>query len=198
MKEEIKDFIGVYSGVYPEGFCDHLINEFNDLKNGGAGSNRLKSENAPAHIKDDFQIIINASSHPLSNFQSQPSKDLFFNGLQNCFDSYTRTFSTLLNQQIKTTSIKLQKTIPGGGYHVWHSEQGNDLHSARVLVYMLYLNTLNPENAGETEFLYQQTRIRPVENTMLIWPAAYTHVHRGNAVFGNASKYVATGWFYYE
>ena len=60
---------------------------------------------------------------------------------------------------------------------------------------MLYLNSLEPDNAGETEFLYQQKRIAPKENTMIIWPAAYTHTHRGNPVH-NAYKYVITGWFH--
>ena len=63
---------------------------------------------------------------------------------------------------------------------------------------MLYLNTLAPEEAGETEFLYQQKRIKTEENAMLIWPAAFTHTHRGNAVYGENYKYVATGWFYFN
>ena len=63
---------------------------------------------------------------------------------------------------------------------------------------MCYLNTIKPEDAGETEFLYQKRRINPVENTIVLWPAAYTHMHRGNTVFGNVSKYIATGWFDYE
>ena len=63
---------------------------------------------------------------------------------------------------------------------------------------MLYLNTLPEESNGETEFLYQQRRINPVENTMVLWPAAFTHSHRGNPVYGNAAKYIVTGWFYYE
>jgi hypothetical protein len=63
---------------------------------------------------------------------------------------------------------------------------------------MLYLNTLTAEEAGETEFLYQQRRLRPEENTMVIWPATFTHTHRGNAVFGERSKYIVTGWFYYD
>jgi len=49
-----------------------------------------------------------------------------------------------------------------------------------------------------TEFLYQQQRFRPTENQMILWPAAYTHAHRGNTVFGDQSKYVVTGWFYYD
>jgi hypothetical protein len=63
---------------------------------------------------------------------------------------------------------------------------------------MLYLNTLRPESAGETEFLYQQKRYNPIENRLIVWPAAYTHAHRGNAVFGEQSKYIVTGWFYYD
>ena len=90
----------------------------------------------------------------------------------------------------------MQKTNPGGGYHLWHSEQGNEDHSARCLVYSLYLNDI--DDAGETEFLYQKLRISPKENSMVIWPAAFTHTHRGNVVHGNKSKYIITGWFYLE
>ena len=28
-----------------------------------------------------------------------------------------------------------------------------------------------------------------------MWPAAYTHVHRGAFLTGKDSKYIATGWF---
>ena len=94
--------------------------------------------------------------------------------------------------------MKMQRTSPGGGYHVWHGEQGNGDHAERVLVYMLYLNSLETEEAGETEFLYQQLRIKPTENMMVLWPASFTHAHRGNTVFGQHSKYIVTGWFYYE
>lgn len=94
--------------------------------------------------------------------------------------------------------MKMQKTTSGGGYHIWHAEQGDGPHANRGLVYSLYLNTL-PEGAnGETEFLYQQKRIPPKENTMIIWPAGFTHAHRGNPVYGDAAKYIVTGWFYYE
>jgi hypothetical protein len=63
---------------------------------------------------------------------------------------------------------------------------------------MLYLNTLELNEAGETEFLYQQTRLQPQKNTMVVWPAAFTHAHRGNVVHGTNCKYIVTGWFYYD
>jgi hypothetical protein len=104
----------------------------------------------------------------------------------------------LKDGKIHGTAMKMQRTSPGGGYHVWHGEQGNGAHAERVLVYMLYLNDLGEADGGETEFLYQRTRIRPQENTMVVWPAAFTHAHRGNTVLGEQSKYIVTGWFYYE
>ena len=63
--------------------------------------------------------------------------------------------------------------------------------------YMLYLNDLDGEG-GETEFLYQKMRVKPEENLMLVWPASYTHAHRGNPVLGETHKYIVTGWFYYD
>jgi len=49
---------------------------------------------------------------------------------------------------------------------------------------------------GETEFLYQSIRIKPVAGRTLIWPAGYTHVHRGNPPIKGEKMY-ATGWFEY-
>ena len=198
MKVEHKDFIATYTGVYPDGYCQHLINEFERLANKGAGSNRKDSEQALAHFKNDYQIALNIGVHHALPFGEKDSTHMFFDGLQTCYENYTDKFSVLKHAKIRGTVMKMQRTDPGGGYHVWHEEQGNGNRAERVIVYMLYLNTLDLKSAGETEFLYQRTRIQPVENTMILWPAAYTHAHRGNTVFGNTSKYIVTGWFYYD
>jgi hypothetical protein len=61
----------------------------------------------------------------------------------------------------------------------------------RFLTFILYLN--NVEEGGETEFLYQQTRIKPVENRFVLWPTGMTHIHRGNPPL-KGEKYILTGW----
>lgn len=193
-----KDFIGIYNNVYPDGYCQHLISEFERLANSGAGSSRQKSENALAHVKNDYQLFLNVEAHCAKSFEEKDTVKMFFNGLQACYEDYSNVFSILKDGKISATTMKMQRTNPGGGYHIWHAEQSGGSNAYRVIVYTLYLNTLEPEAAGETEFLYQQTRISPVENTMILWPAAYTHAHRGNTVFGNNSKYIVTGWFYYN
>lgn len=198
MIAEYKDFIAVYRNVYPDGYCQHLIKEFERLVESGAGSNRQRSEGALKHRKNDTQLGLNFGIQSAQDFNGTPAARMFFDGLQRCYDTYTEQYSVLREARILGTHMKMQRTDPGGGYHVWHGEQGNGEHADRVLVYMLYLNTLTQEEAGETEFLYQQRRLQPTENTMVLWPAAFTHAHRGNTVFGERSKYIVTGWFYYE
>jgi hypothetical protein len=198
MNIEHKDFIGIYKGVYPEGYCQHLIKEFERLVESGAGNNRQKGEGSLKHLKDDMQLGLNFGVHTAAPFNDVPAERMFFNGLQQCYDTYAEEFSVLKDGKIHGTAMKMQRTSPGGGYHIWHGEQGNGNRAERVLVYMLYLNDLGEADGGETEFLYQRTRIRPEENTMIVWPAAFTHAHRGNTVLGEQSKYIVTGWFYYE
>lgn len=199
MNTEIFEHIAIFKDVYQEGYCQHLISEFDRLESSGAGSNRQVSENANKHVKDDYQISIQLRHHNLVNFAGDHPCDLFFAGLQRCYDEYTSKYSVLRdNGKILATTMKMQRTGPGGGYHVWHGEQGPGVQASRVVTYMLYLNTIAPEDGAETEFLYQKKRFNPTENTMVIWPAAYTHAHRGNPVLGNTHKYIVTGWFYYE
>ena len=85
-----------------------------------------------------------------------------------------------------------QKTLQGQGYHVWHFENSSYQNSRRSVVWTVYLNDV--EEGGETEFLYQSVRIKPKRGTVVIWPAHFTHIHRGNPPL-SGDKYIATGWY---
>ena len=60
------------------------------------------------------------------------------------------------------------------------------------LTWLTYLNDVN--DGGETEFEYQRIKAQPEEGLTLIWPAGYTHSHRGLPSPGE-TKYIITGWF---
>lgn len=196
MEVEYKDFIGVYTDVYPEGYCEHLVETFDMLRSNGAGWDRRTSENAKRHTKDDYSMGFSLKDQNIPQFNNNDTVNMFFSGLQYCYNDYISKYSVLENSNIQTTHMKLQCTEPGGGYHIWHFENGNMNCSNRILTFLLYLNTLDADEGGETEFLYQQRRVTPVKNTMVLWPAGFTHTHRGNTVLGDKSKYVVTGWFY--
>ncbi len=88
---------------------------------------------------------------------------------------------------------KLQVTPPGGGFHNWHNEHST-LHSMdRIMAWMFYLNDIH--YGGETEFLHQRVRIQPTKGTLVLFPASYTHCHRGNPPL-NETKYILTGWYH--
>ena len=196
MKAQYSEFIGMYQNVFPDGFCSHVISEFERLLSSGFCGNRQDREGVPKTRKEDYHYSLNMRNHVMSSFNNIDVIDIFMNSLQNCFDEYVSEFDILKDIPLKCTSVKMQKTDPGAGYHVWHCEQNTGDQSARCLVYSAYLNDI--DDAGETEFLYQRLRIQPKENSMILWPAGFTHTHRGNVVHGTKSKYIITGWFYIE
>jgi hypothetical protein len=55
---------------------------------------------------------------------------------------------------------------------------------------MTYLNDV--PRGGETEFLYQGIKVEPKKGLTLIWPADWTHTHRG--LPAPTDKYIITGW----
>lgn len=90
------------------------------------------------------------------------------------------------------TNIKIQKYNPGQAYGGWHSERGEgDMYLKRLLAFMTYLNDV--ENGGETEWKFQKYKSKPVQGNTYIWPADFTHRHRG--LLSKNTKYIITGWF---
>lgn len=91
-------------------------------------------------------------------------------------------------------STLLQHYKPNGGYKVMHYERssGKFPQSHRFLVFMTYLNTV--EDGGGTEFKYQNTTFKAEQGLTLIWPAEWTHTHRG-IVSPTEHKWIVTGWF---
>ena len=61
-------------------------------------------------------------------------------------------------------------------------------------VYHRAPSSLNLTFLKHTEFLYQAKRIRPEQGLALIWPADFTHTHRGNPPLAE-TKYIVTSWF---
>ena len=84
---------------------------------------------------------------------------------------------------------------PTQGYHGWHQDWGRvrESYSRRMLVDMTYLNDV--EEGGETEWYHQKLKVKPKQGTMVVWPAYFTHMHKGHIPISN-SKYIMNKWFY--
>lgn len=104
---------------------------------------------------------------------------------------YISKFPILEETLIGMHEIKAQRTPPGGGFHNWHYEHDQGWHGNRVLTWIIYLN--DDYEAGETEFLYQQVRVKPKKGMLAMFPCSFLHTHRGNPPHGK-NKYIMTGW----
>ena len=186
------DFIGVYDGVFSDPFCSSVINYFEHCHSNNLSFKRIEAES----IKKDDSVCLNPYNQFEINFMwpnissvVSEFNDKFWNI---CYKDYVDKYSTLSTYSNHTIyTYKVQKTIPGGGYHVWHPEDGDRIHCARIGVYILYLNDI--EEGGETEFLYLSRRVSAKKGRLVIFPPNYPWTHRGNPPLSGI-KYIMTGW----
>jgi hypothetical protein len=91
----------------------------------------------------------------------------------------------------------LQTFYPGDCYSQEHIEERGPRtdRPLRHLTFMTYLNSI--EDGGETHFLTPDIKIKPKEGLTIIWPAGWTHPHRGHPS-KNTKKRIITGWYAYK
>lgn len=183
------NFVGVFKNAFNKEFCEEIIKYYEEMVDSGHGQTRFNSENASRTQKDDTQVFADDIDYIPLRKSTKKFNELFWDTY---FPIYEQEYSVLKTSGRHTNyAFKVQKTKIGGGYHVWHYESGDRELSHRLLTWILYLNDVH--EGGETEFLYQHMRIKPEQGTLVIWPAAFTHTHRGNPPLSN-EKYIVTGW----
>ena len=181
-QEFTDDFFGIFQVDVD---CGSYINYFNHLYDSGFIVNHATSN------RNDKQFFLHEDM--IMEFSTNNSEHLKqFNSLVGeCFIEYAEEYTYFKDKKVNQHFAKIQKTLPGEGFHSWHCENDTIENGKRLLGTMLYLNDV--EDGGETEFLYQHKRFKPEAGKLLIWPAAWTHLHRGNPPL-KGEKYIITSW----
>lgn len=112
-------------------------------------------------------------------------------GQRDYIDRHSLAFSKVDPFQISPL-LNMQRYEPGEGFHGWHCERASNKYGSRILVWIIYLNTVT--DRGETEFYYQHHFESSVEGKLVIWPSDWTYLHRGVPSL-TQTKYILTGWF---
>jgi hypothetical protein len=180
-------FIGVWDGAMPDEICQSIIKFYHDCTQ----YNLTYRSNALYKTDNDIVMPLLHVGDYVGYDAVGPHLSSFWMFLNNCLKDYIAKYPALENAKLSSDSWKIHKVEPGQGYHGFHSEWTPD-NSDRVLAWMVYLE--EPEAGGETEFLYQHTRVDPKAGRIAIWPAGFTHLHRGNSPL-KGNKMYATGWF---
>ena len=187
-----EDFIYIKDNFLTLKECSRFIDLFEKAKKQGLVKNRQTLEECARHLKADETLVL--SKENLSKIvpdEYKKLKDTLISKILAEVYNYQCHYSILQDiRSQKVSTARLQKTSLGEGYHIWHFE-ALDKCVNRVLVFSVSLNNVN--NGGETEFLYQHKRYEQKAGQLLIWPAHFTHTHRGNPPLSN-EKYIITGW----
>ena len=171
--------------------CHGLIDFFeshSELQKPGT----LSGGKVDTNVKKSTDIRIQPADLP------KPGYEIFneyFDELHKCYQDYCTQWNFLNTfiSKIHIGPFNLQKYSPGGHFSTVHSERTSLTKLHRILVWMTYLNDIR--DLGETEFPHFNLKVAPRTGTTLIWPAEWTHAHRGNPT-RMETKFIITGWFH--
>ena len=191
----MNNFIECYPQALSQEHCNHIIHEFKRDRNkklgrlGGRVDHKLKHS---TDIRCRF-----AEGHAIEGDWSYRAKfkrynQLIYPALINKLQLYTGkyTFMNELSSWRVSNGYNIQYYDEGQGYKVLHCEHENQGYAMyRILAWMFYLN----DAQSGTYFSQQDITLTPKAGDLWVWPAFWTHAHRG--VTPNVGdKYIATGW----
>lgn len=196
IKTDANSFIEIYDNLASDDYCDRMVAKWEHIKNGSSNNEMIGNiyvqdgiENFGAKNRKDFSLFFHTDSFETLDLAQETN-----NYLNEAIQRYCDVYPSFAMLNVLSRSIKVQKTPPKGGFYSWHCEQKDGESVHRVLAWTIYLNDI-PEGEGETEFLELGMKLRPKKGTVCLFPASWTHTHRGNPVY-TTDKYIATGWFY--
>jgi len=166
--------------------CKNMVDLFKSIPEhhrpgqleGGIDESKKKSTDVVLAIPSNNKVIVE-----------------YLGELEKCINLYKKVYPELeynYSSWAPHNAFLIQWYKPNECYSSLHCERNTWLNSNRMLVFMTYLNTVT--DCGETEFKYQNVKIKPEEGLTLIWPSDFTHIHRG-IPSPSQDKYIATGWY---
>lgn len=178
--------------IFPDNLCEEIVKVYDTRSKANKSLDKFHSNYFGVSRKDDACFLDDFYLELARENGNIDLVDEVNNYLSIALEEYKENFAVLKETPIRSIRQKLQKTKPSGGYHKWHHEQSNLTTAERVLTWTIYLNTI--EEGGETEFLHQSKRVKAQKGSIVLFPASFTHTHRGNPPL-SGDKYILTGWF---
>ena len=174
--------------IKPLSLCDELINYFesnNSKQRVGLTISGINTE-----TKDTTDITIKPKDIIL------PGNEIFKEYMEEifkCHKDYISQWEFLQNnpRKYEIGNFKLGRYKPGQHFKKIHTERFSLASLHRVFVFMTYLNDV--DEGGSTYFNNYDLEIKPKKGLTLIWPAEWTHSHRGN-ILKAGLKYIVSGW----
>lgn len=184
------DFIKVIPNALTQHECKIVLDDFNVMQSQGM---LWETQNPNQKINDSRASYTTALMTNMKGTCRSHIISLISNHVREYVEAHQEgMFSPKTVVDMAIEDVLVQKTEPTQGYHIWHCERQNLGSMTRAVAWILYLNDI--QEGGETEFLYYSKRIKAEEGKLIIFPANFTHAHRGNPPLSD-TKYIMTGWY---
>ena len=187
------EFIYEIENVLPKIICEKIIDRFKKDNNKtkskvGIGDGKI------ATIRKSLTLDI-SGKHEWEDIDNI-FKDVVHHGMmkyREYLGTYHPSFETeLFTYSLKDEGYQLNETKENE-YYNWHMDGNIAAEMFRSFTVVIYLNTLDENQGGNTEFLCG-AKIKPKQGKMLIFPACWTYLHRGAPVKNSGVKYTMTTW----
>ena len=203
------DYILELPNYVPLELCNQIVNKF---------KNDQRKEYIPILYKvGGKELEVNSYAETVDMFQSNTYDGLYKKINDVCKRVYERYIEHLdirfkeLNKKCLThpytREIYSNKNIHISGFilheikkgnmYSWHHDDHNCNISKNFIQMIIYLNTLEDEEGGCTEFVCGK-KIRPEIGKVLVYPKSWTYPHMGGEVVGDTTKYICTASFNIE
>ena len=181
------NFIG--SWVMETLICDQIIDYYEKNKAKqiqgitGLGTINLETKN-----RHDISI-----SPKELNLKGNEIFNKYFENLFEFYKDYNKQWPFLASivSKLEIGRFNIGKYIKGQHFQRIHTERSGLSSLHRLLAFMTYLNDV--EDGGSTYFSHYDLDIKPKKGLTMIWPAEWTHAHKGNMI-NSGEKYIITGW----
>ncbi len=181
---KVNSFIFEKYNSIPANACEEMIQRFEQNKEDQYQGRIGQLAQEDQSIKKSTDLVVSGKEH---------WKDVdrgLFSSLGVAIKEFRETYP-YFKGPFKDMGYAIQRTEPGEHYH-WHIDGGSHEFSQRQLVALWYLNDVAGPG-GETEFLFQDVKIKPEQGKLILFPPFWTHEHRG-VTLDQGVKYIATTW----
>tara|TARA_Y100001963_G_C6695350_1_gene406695 strand:+ start:89 stop:751 length:663 start_codon:yes stop_codon:yes gene_type:complete len=207
----VNNFIEIYEGAIPKRICEYFVDFFekqdklNNTFVGTTGSRTYTDIKQCTDLNLRFPKVDAQNKVSFTTAEHVSILNEYDTIVNSHFTSYLQYYHPGPNGKLskrwygefyegyRNHPLMHRYIPPDEGYHGWHEDWDNRSFRTgqRKLVGMVYLNDVF--EGGETEFLHQQIKIKPVEGTLVVWPAYFTHMHKGHKPISN-TKYIVNKW----
>ena len=168
--------------------CDEIITYYERNKKKQKLGSTSRGRNLEVKNRNDISLTPKELTLPENKIYMDYFKSLF-----ECYKDYNIQwpfFKSIVND-LDIGMFNIGKYTTGQHFQKIHCERSGLSTLHRILAFMTYLNDV--KEGGSTYFNHYDLDINPKKGLTLIWPAEWTHSHKGN-ILKSGVKYIITGW----